>query len=169
MAILNPEHLLDQADALLSQTRGGARRQVDLRRAISAAYYAVFHTVMIAAADRIVGRNKRSAPQHALVYRGIDHRALSNFCMMASRPSLPSKYLSCCPGGGFGSAIQSFSRAVIDLQLQRHSADYDPGQYIDASEAGAWIRIARDSIAQWGAAPGDEREAFLLLLLFPPR
>jgi uncharacterized protein (UPF0332 family) len=169
MAILNPEHLLDQADTLLAQTRGGPRRQIDLRRAISAAYYSVFHTVTIAAADRIVGRGKRSTPQYTLIYRSVDHRTLGNFCNLASRPSLPPKYQICCPVGGLGTGIQMFSRSVCDLQQQRHYADYDPGQYVELSEAKVWVDLARRSIREWAAVQNDERDAFLLLLLFPPR
>ncbi len=169
MTILNPEHLLDQAEALLTQTRGGPHRQVDLRRAISAAYYGVFHTITTAIADRIVGRGKRSTPRYTLVYRALDHRTLSNFCLMASRPSLPPKYQGHGPAGGFGHEIQVFSRAVHDLQQQRHAADYDPGLYLEVSEASIWIDLARTAIRQWAAAAEEEREAFLLLLLFPPR
>src|SRR5580658_3116093 len=113
VAILDPRHLLDQADALLAETDAGPRCQVDLRRAISAAYYSVFHTVTCAAADQVVGSAKRSTPGYTLVYRGIDHRALNNFCLMASRPTLPPKYQGCCPNGGFGDDIRQFGRSVI--------------------------------------------------------
>src|SRR5215216_7618181 len=43
VAILNPEHLFDQAEKLILSPPAGRPRQVDIRRAISAAYYGVFH------------------------------------------------------------------------------------------------------------------------------
>jgi uncharacterized protein (UPF0332 family) len=169
VAILDPRHLLDQADALLAETDSGPRCQVDLRRAISAAYYSVFHTVTCAAADRVVGSAKRSTPGYTLVYRGIDHRALNNFCLMASRPNLPPKYQGCCPNGGFGDDIRKFGRSVSDLQQQRNTADYDPGVTVEGADARRWVNVARTAIRHWASAPIDERDAFLLLLLFPPR
>ena len=51
MPIPNPEHLLDQAERLAA-TGTGAPRQTNLRRAISAAYYAVFHRTLVDAFAR---------------------------------------------------------------------------------------------------------------------
>lgn len=169
LTILNAEHLLDQADALLVRTRGGPHRQADLRRAISTAYYAAFHTLLIAAADRVIGRGKRATSQYALVYRSIDHRGLSSFCHLLAQLSLPAKYRSSEPHGGFTAEIRAFARSITDLQQERHSADYDPSRRVEASGAAALIRVARTSIRLWVAASVDRREAFLMLLVFPPR
>lgn len=169
MTILTPDHLLDQAVALLHRPRGGPRRQVDLRRAISAAYYSVFHLLTAAAADRIVGRGKRATAHYALVYRDLDHRTLAQFCALASRPSLPPRYRRCCPEGGFSGKAQDFARAAFLLQQQRHAADYDPEQRFKPSEAEALIDVARTAVRQWSTADPEEREAFLMLLMFPPR
>jgi hypothetical protein len=169
VAILDPQHLLDQAHALLAETDAGPRCQVDLRRAISAAYYSVFHTLTCAAADRIVGSANRSTPGYTLVYRAIDHRALNSLCLMATRPILPPKYQACCPHGGFGDDIRQFCRSVSDLQQQRNTADYDPGLTVEASDARGWVIVAGTAIRHWASSAIDERDAFLLLLLFPPR
>jgi hypothetical protein len=55
VAILNPEHLLEQAERLIEPPPAGPPRQVDIRRAISSAYYAVFHATLAAAARRFGG------------------------------------------------------------------------------------------------------------------
>lgn len=49
VAILNPDHLFEQADRLAAPFGPGTIRQVDVRRAISAAYYGVFHAILAAA------------------------------------------------------------------------------------------------------------------------
>ena len=72
MPVLNPDHLLEQADRLMASTGRGAPRQADLRRAISNAYYGVFHAVVTEAADHFVGRTQRQTPTYGLVYRSID-------------------------------------------------------------------------------------------------
>src|ERR1700691_675527 len=76
LAILNPEHLLEQANRLIAPPPAGPPRQVDVRRAISAAYYAVFHATLAAAADQLVGVTKRASSGYTLVYRSIDHKEL---------------------------------------------------------------------------------------------
>ena len=83
MTVLNPEHLLAQARVLTAAPSAGPPRQVDVRRAISAAYYAVFHAILTAAADEFVGVGQRVKPNYALVYRSIDHRHLSAVCSIA--------------------------------------------------------------------------------------
>jgi hypothetical protein len=55
------------------------------------------------------------------------------------------------------------------LDLQRHSADYDPLVRFNASNAVAAIAAARAAVRQFSNASDAERAAFLSLLLFPPR
>jgi hypothetical protein len=85
--IPNAEHLLDQAERLIAPVGPGAPRQVDLRRAISSAYYAVFHAVLAAAADEFVGWAQRAETAYGLVYRRIDHGALRELCAELNKPS----------------------------------------------------------------------------------
>ena len=102
MAVLNPDHLLDQADRLITPPGGGAPRQADLRRAISNAYYAVFHAVVTQAADDFVGKSHRASPRYALVYRSVDHQSLRKLCKDVKKTTLPAKYSEYSPRGGFG-------------------------------------------------------------------
>src|ERR1051326_8403917 len=88
VAILDPEHLLEQAQRLAEPPSAGPPRQVDVRRAISAAYYAVFHATLAAAADQFVGVTKRATSQYALVYRSVDHKTLRELCLEAKRTQL---------------------------------------------------------------------------------
>ncbi len=101
MAVLNPDHLLDQADRLITPPGGGAPRQADLRRAISNAYYAVFHAVVAQAADDFVGITHRASPRYGLVYRSIDHKSLRKLCEDVKKtlyrqntPSIPQEAAS---------------------------------------------------------------------------
>src|SRR6516225_6669624 len=79
VAILNPDHLFEQAEELISP-RAGRPRQVDVRRAISAAYYAIFHAIITAATDQFVGVTNRDESRYGLVYRSVDHRWLRELC-----------------------------------------------------------------------------------------
>lgn len=168
MAILNPNHLLDQAARLIIPPPAGPPRQVDVRRAISSAYYGAFHATLIAAADEFVGVTKRSSPRYALVYRAVDHKALRELCREAIKPQPTPKYVPYWPTGGFDRAIKRFSAAIIELQEQRHRADYDPLRRFRSVDAQTAISTAQEALERIEAA-SESRTAFLTLLLFPPR
>lgn len=169
MAVLRPEHLFEQADKLVARPEGRLLRQVDLRRAISAAYYGVFHYVLTAAADGYAGIANRNSKNYALAYRSVDHRALRDLCVLAKKPALSAKYQRYAPAKGLGPNIQAFASAFLELQEKRHSADYDPLAQIKASDARLAIATARSAIGRFEKASPYRRKAFLSLLLFPPR
>lgn len=169
MAVLNYDHLFDQADKLVVPPPSGPPRQVDLRRAISSAYYGVFHFAMTALADELVGVTQRSSSRYVLVYRSIDHRTLKDICYDVTKPRPPQKYTPCLPPNGFGADIQAFATATVELQEKRHRADYNPEPRFRTSEAKLAIGTARSAITRFGQASPEQQKAFLTLLLCPPR
>lgn len=169
MTLPNPEHLFEQALKLSAAPPAGAPRQTDLRRAISAAYYAVFHTASTAAADEFVGITNRTSPEYALVYRSIEHRNLRELSEEVLKAQPRAKYAKFLPKAGFDAQIKSFATAVIELQEKRHTADYDPQLRVRRSDALLAIGTARAAVDALGRAGNGERKAYLTLLLFPPR
>jgi hypothetical protein len=169
MATLNPDQLLAQAERLIRAPPAGPPLQVDVRRAISAAYYSVFHAVLTAAANAVVGGTKRTSAHYVLVYRSVDHRRLRELCDVARRPLVPPKYIGHVPSGGFGEDVRTFAALASELQEKRHTADYDPGIIVRTADASLAISNARAALRHWNAAPTDARNSFLMLLLFPPR
>ena len=168
MAVLNPDHLFDQASRLIAPA-AGAPRQVDLRRAISAAYYGVFHAALTAAADQFVGATKRSSNQYALVYRSIDHKTLRDICKEVQKQTLPAKYMPFAPKTGFGPNIRAFAAAMLELQEKRLDADYDPAIRVKSSDALLAVGTARSALNRFRKASASRRKALLSLLLFHPR
>src|SRR5205085_9551530 len=80
VTIPNPEHFFEQAEQLVRSSGSSRPRQVDYRRAISNAYYGVFHATLTAAADTVVGRGARLSAHYLLVYRSVDHQVLRKLC-----------------------------------------------------------------------------------------
>jgi hypothetical protein len=167
--MINPDHLLQQADKLIASSKAGRPRQADLRRAVSAAYYAVFHSVLAAAADNFVGPTKRREISYGLAYRRVDHRWLRELCSCITKTTMPTKFQPFQPAGGFGSELRAFSGAVGTLQKARHDADYDPLFRLGIREARNRIALARSALSHLDKAPQHERVSFLSLLLFEPR
>jgi uncharacterized protein (UPF0332 family) len=164
---IDPQHLLEQADRLAAATQQGRPRGVDLRRAISAAYYAMFHFVLRTATDTVISTADKI--QYARVYRSLDHKPLRDLCRVVSRTGPPGKFAAYLPSDGFALEIEEFAAAFIDLQEKRHLADYDPYFQTTKSDTTLTIRTARTAIDRFDSAPSSDREAFLSLLLFPPR
>lgn len=169
MAILNPNHLLEQAERLL-EPRGSRVliRQADRRRAISAAYYAVFHFMLTAVADQFVGNGERKTPRYTLAYRSIDHGKLENLCKVASSEKIDrkSKYAQFVPGESFSASIRTFASLLIELKEKRNSADYDPSHWVKIADVHYAVSAARSAIGQFENAPQDETKTFLSLLVF---
>jgi hypothetical protein len=166
--ILNPEHLFEQAEKLTLPPPAGPPRQVDLRRAISSAYYGLFHAILTAAADEYVGVTKRSTAHYSLLYRSVSHGTLKSLCLEVKRPNLTPKYVPYAPNGGFDANIKTFATAVVELQEKRHGADYDPLIRVKTADAQLIITIARSALDRFATASAVQRKAFLTLLLFPP-
>lgn len=170
VAVLNPDHLLDQADKLTTPpVGGGAPRQVDLRRAISSAYYGVFHAVLTEAADSLVGKTQRHTPRYELVYRSIDHRSLRSVCEDIVKTTIPVKFRKYEPRGGFGSDLKALATAVVELQEKRHLADYDPLFSVKRSDAVLAVATGRTALGRLRNSSRARRKAFLSLVVFPPR
>jgi hypothetical protein len=169
LATPNPEHLLEQADRLIASGLPGQPRQVDIRRAISAAYYAVFHATLTAAADLYVGTTKRAASQYTLVYRSVDHKDLRELCSKVRDVNSSARIMQYAPAGGFDLHIRTFADALLDLQESRHDADYNPSVRVRRSDARLAVSTARKALDRLRTAARSSRDAFLALLLFKAR
>src|SRR5690625_3909949 len=150
------------ADGLIAtssalQQAGGRRpKQADLRRAVSGAYYAVFHELARTCADVLVGATKRNRPNKAWVevYRGLEHGAVKDACRRANKIDFPQE-------------IKDFAEAFGQLQSVRHQADYDPMIRFTKLCALACITLSQDSIDALKGAPKSDRVAFATWVLIP--
>lgn len=173
MAILTSEHLFDQAGELLTLFPGRKPRQTEIRRAISAAYYGLYHFVLKQAADEFVGARYGTqsppAPVYVLAYRSASHTWLHSLCADVAKLNVPDRLKVYLNGGSFGSDLRKFASGLADLQEKRHTADYDPSTSLNRTQALSAIASARSAIGLFQAVPLAERRLFLALLLFPPR
>jgi hypothetical protein len=168
VAIFNPDHLFEQADKLITPP-AGRPRQADIRRAISAAYYGIFHGIITRAVDQFVGATSRDKCQYGLAYRSVSHLRLRELCSEVQKSTQSQKYRPHVPSPGSGPEIISFAQAVVELQEKRHSADYDVMISVNRSDAVLAIATAKAALAGFDKANQQEQLAFLSLLLFSPR
>src|SRR3981189_3704804 len=145
VGILNPNHLFEQASKLISP-QAGRPRQVDVRRAISAAYYALFHATITGAVDQFIGVTNRDRSRYGLGYRSVSHTWLRDLCKEVQKPTLSNKFKPYAPPSGFGPNITAFAAAVVELQEKRHSADYDVMIRMNRSDAAFAIATAQAAL-----------------------
>jgi uncharacterized protein (UPF0332 family) len=168
VATIDPEHLFQQAARLIT-SQSGRLRQADIRRAFSAAYYGLFHAIITAAADQFVGKTNRDKNLYGLVYRSVDHGRLRELCNQVRTPPLSDKLKPYAPPKGFDADIRAFAAVTVQLQEERHVADYDVMVRVTRTNAKSAIDMAHTALARFNRADQAQREAFLSLLIFKPR
>jgi len=132
-------------------------RQADLRRAISTAYYALFHALAKDAADLLVGvGTNRPDKAWSHLYRSLQHGDARTHCEAARGMTFPPQIKDC-------------AYLFVELQQMRHDADYSPDRRYLRSDALQAIKHAEDAIAALKAAPKRDRRAFAVQLLHKKR
>jgi hypothetical protein len=160
----DPNRLFDQADALINNHQD----ETDLRRAVSTAYYGLFHFTLRSLADWIIGSANRSTPRYGWVYRSVDHKALRTLCGQLRGSAVNAAILPLEPDGGFG-PVKDFALVVLNLYELRIKADYDPVHPLSHADALGAVSSARPAVANFLAGTPEQREAFLTLLAFKAR
>ena len=133
----------------------GSPSEANLRRAVSTAYYAVFQALSQSFADSLAGPAPApSAREHWVnAYRTLDHRQVRN------------KFSNQRGMANFSVQIRDFAVKFVDLQGQRHSADYDPEASFNPQEVQQVVNDAEDAIALFSAASDDERRLLSVYLV----
>lgn len=132
-------------------------RQADLKRAVSTAYYAMFHTLARDCADRFIGTGQtRSTAAWRQVYRALEHGFAKQSCSQVTKLGFPSNIAHCA---------DTFAR----LQDSRHRADYDPHAQFNRAEVLLMISEADRAIRVLNHVSLSDRKAFAALVLLKNR
>ena len=159
---MNPRDLIRIARQLASGGVGGNRgrpRQAELRRAVSAAYYALFHALCLSCANVLAGSaglNRREGAW-ARAYRALEHGQARNQCNDQSVMS------------GFPAEIQDFGKRFVFMQGQRQQADYSPSATFARDRVMQFINETEDAITALEGVPTVGRRAFAIHVLFRRR
>ncbi len=150
------QDLLEQAEHLIDWS-GASPKQASLRRAVSTAYYALFHLLI----DEAV--NNWGVARH----RGRHARTLDNGAMKRVCDDYVKNFYS---GGKPGSELllKDVAETFSELQLKRHIADYDNSYTWTKADSQYWIRRASIAFTYWDTIrTQDEAQDFLLSLFLP--
>ena len=158
---MDPERLIRIAGHLAAGGIGrrGRPHQTDLRRAVSAVYYALFHTLAAACANLLAGGVGATSSQAAWrqTYRALEHGHTRN-------RSTNSSNMRRFPGG-----IRDFAEMFVYMQDQRHAADYDPSVSFQRTQVVQMVGETRRTMEVFNRSPKREQRAFALYVLLRSR
>ena len=132
---------LIRASRLLAE---GQPQQEALRRAVSTAYYAMFHALATSNADLIVGaRTPANQSDWIATYRSLQHFRAEN--PLHGWPHL------------FSLPMQNFAFVIGVIKRRRENADYNPIANFAQNDVITWIDSAERAIIEFNAASPQER------------
>ncbi len=140
--------------------RGSRRpRQSDLKRALSTAYYAMFHCMCRQCADLLVGgaQSDRSPEAWNQAYRAVEHGFAKNQC---KNTTIMRR---------FPREVEDFARLFIELQENRHAADYDPDSRFTRFGVNVEIDRAEQAIKSLRRVATKDRRAFAVWVVMKKR
>ena len=152
---MNPHDLIEAARAL-AKSGGAPPTQARLRRAVSTAYYAMFHCLAASAADLFIGTVRSPAWHRA--YRALEHGRARSACLQGQVMR------------EFPAEIRDFAEAFVVLQKARQQADYAVD--MDAhqkSDVLGYIAAAELAISRFEQADVDAKRGFAAHVLFRQR
>ena len=157
--LMNWQHSIEAARMLAGSHETipapvGRPRQSMLRRAVSTAYYAMFHALCESNADTLVGQSPPGPHTNLWVetYRALQHRTaknrLASYIQLTQEPS-----------------VHNFGQVFVNMQQQRISADYDPRARFVRSEVVASIDRSEAAINAFYNTPAPTRRRLAIYLL----
>ena len=137
----------------------GRPLETNLRRAISTAYYALFHCLAECCADMIVGGPgaNRNRAAWLRVYRALQHGTARDRCL--ERNAIAN----------FSAELRGFAQVFADMQPLRNSADYDPDAEFSRNAVIQYINESENAIRLFPNASITDRRAFAVHVLVSAR
>jgi hypothetical protein len=120
-------------------------KQVNLRRSVSASYYALFHLLTTEASRLYAGDYELLAR----INRTYNHAELKKVSTFFAQSRLPRALQP--PTGGYAAPaeLKNVANRFVLLQQARHEAEYDLVRAFSRDEAVNHAQRARDAFADW--------------------
>ena len=158
-----PEQLIAQAEFLLLNKTSS---EANLRRAVSSAYYALFHLLV---RDAIA--NWKHGEHHSRLARMFDHKRMKDASTVILKEIGNVENLETVdPEQAARFKLSIVAQAFVDLQQARHKADYDIGEPFQGLDAALDVEQARLAFQEWAEIKDEPiAQGYLYSLLFKDR
>ncbi len=154
------QELLAQA-RMLADLDHNRPKQANLRRSVSAAYYAFFHFLIEEVTRLSFGSLRAQAPMRNFAGRAFVHNKMKSVCEDFQKQTPSSKLLK--PWWGRlpiadNADLILVAGTFVDLQQQRHTADYDLDALLSRAEARNAVTSTQQAMAAWGRLQANSPE-----------
>ncbi len=146
-------------------------KQANLRRAVSSAYYGLFHFLIEQAVSQVIGTANNVKDLRLLVSRAFVHGTMKKVCSQFCAKTPPQNILKnhwSWRSNQSAHLLVTFATTFIDLQEERHRADYDLTKPFTKAEAIALVDSSIQAMKDWNHARknlADGTHLFCLSLL----
>ena len=152
------DDLLEQALDLIHKDPRRPK-QASLRRAVSTAYYALFHLLI----SEAVANWKRASLRSELA-RSFEHGAMKSASNRAQQSTFPAQ------SAGAVADLRYVARTFVQLQEKRHVADYDSATFWMKTEALQQVVWTQEAFVRWRRIRSEDiAQEYLLSLLVKKR
>lgn len=166
---IRADWLLRQADELGYRGAGaGQPRNANLRRAVSSAYYALFHSLVLAATQHLLPGG--AAEERHRLARSFTHANVRLACEYVVTPNNSPKGVKPIASAAAGNAtLVDVADALLSLQEARHRADYDHLADFTKVDVLQSVDTARDAVTKVSQLAGSvDLQRFVSLLALRP-
>ncbi len=157
------------ANDYLEQARHLARldrtrpKQANLRRAVSVAYYALFHLLCDEAASVLVRGLRDKSDLKARTARTLDHGTMARVCRVFAAGALPSGLVFLQP---IDADLRFVADRFVRAQEERHNADYDLNIVFDRTDTLNFIDQVEDAFDAYNRVRQSDAATYFLFALF---
>ena len=133
------------------QSRSRNPNDATIRRAVSTAYYALFHAITFHASAMC---EPRYGDARLVLRRAFSHSAMKQCCTGFSKQTVPTAITQKLGRDSYSppADIRGVASVFVKLQETRHRADYDHASTVAQGDAVAAVRDAADGINKLVAA-----------------
>lgn len=145
-------------------------RQANLRRAVSTAYYALFHYLVDEVCRAQIGTQNSQKEHRYVLARAFAHTSMKDACVSFAGGTLKEAIIKGLPRDANGNysipiEIRSIAATFVELQEKRHLADYDLSETFFKVEVLRLIEQANLDVESFRRlAVSDTRKFFLACL-----
>jgi hypothetical protein len=159
-------------EELLQQSRSLATvdprkpQQVNLRRAVSSAYYALFHFLVDQACRSLIGTQHRQLSFRNVLARAFEHGTMKEACKSFAGGTLKAAVAKGLPAKfRISTDVQGVARTFVELQEKRHIADYDRSERFRRADVLALIRQVDRAMVRYREIKSSTQKRFFLACL----
>ena len=162
--MIDAANLIAAARQLNTGRDGAPPDREAVRRAVSTAYYALFHALVKDATERFIGANNTSAAFET-IYRGFNHGDINRVFAAVDKQVLGGAYKKRLRRDAVSQEIREVATVFVALQEYRHLADYSPFFQVGQLEATGMIDLADAAIETLANADRQEKADLFAIML----